>query len=263
MDPAGVEAALLDDPQSWLPGSRREANRARATTCSPRSGSARRIRVRRQVRVELGEPVRAATKTVVPLRWTAVGAAGLFPELDADLEIAPLAPGRCQLAMSARYVPPLGVMGRALDRAVLFARGGGHAQGLPRPRGGAARRGSRRRAHRRPASIGSMGRTPPLRIMLVDDHEIVRDGIKAMLDTQDDVVVTAQAGTVQEAIDEAAAHPSRRRRDGRAARRRQRHRGDPRDPCIAPRHPCADADLVRRRRGACSPRSWPERRATC
>ena len=37
----------------------------------------------------------------------------------------------------------------------------------------------------------------------MDDHEVVRDGIKAMLDTQDDVVVTAQAGTVQEAIDEA------------------------------------------------------------
>jgi len=44
----------------------------------------------------------------------------------------------------------------------------------------------------------------PLRVMLVDDHEIVRDGIKAMLDTQDDIVVTAQAGSVQEAIDEAA-----------------------------------------------------------
>jgi two-component system, NarL family, response regulator DevR len=43
----------------------------------------------------------------------------------------------------------------------------------------------------------------PLRVMLVDDHEIVRDGIKAMLDTQDDIVVTAQAGSVQEAIDEA------------------------------------------------------------
>jgi two-component system, NarL family, response regulator DevR len=44
----------------------------------------------------------------------------------------------------------------------------------------------------------------PLRVMLVDDHEIVRDGIKGMLDTQDDIVVTAQAGSVQEAIDEAA-----------------------------------------------------------
>jgi two-component system, NarL family, response regulator DevR len=44
---------------------------------------------------------------------------------------------------------------------------------------------------------------PPLRVMLVDDHEIVRDGIRAMLDPEDDVVVTAEAGSVQEAIDEA------------------------------------------------------------
>jgi DNA-binding NarL/FixJ family response regulator len=48
-----------------------------------------------------------------------------------------------------------------------------------------------------------MTKKAPLRVMLVDDHEIVRDGIKAMLDTEDDVVVTAQAGTVREAIDEA------------------------------------------------------------
>ena len=47
-----------------------------------------------------------------------------------------------------------------------------------------------------------MTKKAPL-VMLVDDHEIVRDGIKAMLDTEDDVVVTAQAGTVREAIDEA------------------------------------------------------------
>jgi len=39
--------------------------------------------------------------------------------------------------------------------------------------------------------------------MLVDDHEVVRDGIKAMLDPEDDIHVTAQAGSVQEAIDEA------------------------------------------------------------
>ena len=39
--------------------------------------------------------------------------------------------------------------------------------------------------------------------MLVDDHEIVRDGIHAMLAPEDDIVVTAQAGSVREAIDEA------------------------------------------------------------
>ena len=44
---------------------------------------------------------------------------------------------------------------------------------------------------------------PPLRVMLVDDHEVVRNGIRAMLDTEDDIYVTTEAGTVREAIDEA------------------------------------------------------------
>ena len=44
---------------------------------------------------------------------------------------------------------------------------------------------------------------PPLRVMLVDDHEIVRDGIRAMLSAQEDIVVTSEAGSVIEAVDEA------------------------------------------------------------
>jgi DNA-binding NarL/FixJ family response regulator len=40
--------------------------------------------------------------------------------------------------------------------------------------------------------------------MLVDDHEVVRGGIRAMLQATDDIVVTAEAASVQEAIDEAA-----------------------------------------------------------
>ena len=49
-----------------------------------------------------------------------------------------------------------------------------------------------------------MEKTPPLRVMLVDDHEIVRNGIRGMLDVEDDIVVTAEAGTVREAVSEAA-----------------------------------------------------------
>jgi two-component system, NarL family, response regulator DevR len=44
---------------------------------------------------------------------------------------------------------------------------------------------------------------PPLRVMLVDDHEVVRDGIRSMLESEDDIIVTTEAGTVQDAIDEA------------------------------------------------------------
>jgi DNA-binding NarL/FixJ family response regulator len=45
---------------------------------------------------------------------------------------------------------------------------------------------------------------PPLRVMLVDDHEVVRDGIRSMLASEDDIVVTGEAGTVRDAVDEAA-----------------------------------------------------------
>ena len=79
-----------------------------------------RIRVARKVAIELGHPVNTAGKVVLPLRWTPTDSPGLFPALEADLEVAPLPPDRTQLAMSARYVPPLGPLGRAIDRAVLY-----------------------------------------------------------------------------------------------------------------------------------------------
>jgi two-component system response regulator DevR len=46
-------------------------------------------------------------------------------------------------------------------------------------------------------------KTPPLRVLLVDDHEVVRSGIKALLQATDDIVVTGEASSVREAIDEA------------------------------------------------------------
>lgn len=40
----------------------------------------------------------------------------------------------------------------------------------------------------------------PLRIVLIDDHEVVRTGIKALLDSQDDMEVVGEAGTVEEGV---------------------------------------------------------------
>ena len=39
-----------------------------------------------------------------------------------------------------------------------------------------------------------------IRIVLVDDHEVVRAGIKALLDAQDDMEVVGEAGTVEDGI---------------------------------------------------------------
>ena len=45
---------------------------------------------------------------------------------------------------------------------------------------------------------------PPLRVMLVDDHEVVRDGIKLLLNDREDVVVCAEASSAREAVAVAA-----------------------------------------------------------
>jgi hypothetical protein len=69
--------------------------------------------------VEVGQPLRRHTTTLLPIRWRPASAAGLIPELDGDLEVAALTPAASQLSISARYSPPLGSVGAAIDRALL------------------------------------------------------------------------------------------------------------------------------------------------
>ena len=45
-----------------------------------------------------------------------------------------------------------------------------------------------------------------LRIMLVDDHEVVRQGLRALLESENDLEVVAEAGDGNQAIDTARAH---------------------------------------------------------
>jgi hypothetical protein len=119
IEPQRVERALTDAPSDWLRGLASEANH-RGDTLLADVGFGGRVRVARRVALELGAPVHTAGKAVLPLRWMPTDAPGLFPALEADLEVAPLASDRTQLAMSARYVPPLGPIGQAIDRVVLY-----------------------------------------------------------------------------------------------------------------------------------------------
>jgi hypothetical protein len=118
LDAQHVERVLLRDPQAWVPGLAGKANR-HGDDLLAEVGFGGDVRVERRVALEFGSPIQMPSKTVLPMRWSAAGVAGLFPDLDADLEIAPIGQ-RTQLAMSARYSPPLGAIGRAIDRAVLF-----------------------------------------------------------------------------------------------------------------------------------------------
>jgi hypothetical protein len=74
--------------------------------------------VQKRVRIELGTPIQLAEKLVLPIAWRSDPDPGFFPALEGDLEAAPMGSRRSQLAMTARYTPPFGLMGRAADRAL-------------------------------------------------------------------------------------------------------------------------------------------------
>jgi hypothetical protein len=117
---AEAEQRLLADPASWLPSILVDAedrgNRLLADVGFPLDPD---HRVDKQVDVAIGEAYRMPGKAMLPITWTASGGEWLFPSLEGDLELAALGERRTQLSLSARYKPPLGVVGRALDRALL------------------------------------------------------------------------------------------------------------------------------------------------
>lgn len=66
------------------------------------------------------EPLRIrGDLALVAFSWRASGAPSLFPELDADLEIAPFGAWQTRLTLLGRYQPPGGVLGWHLDQLVL------------------------------------------------------------------------------------------------------------------------------------------------
>ncbi len=76
-------------------------------------------RIEKRVVIEVGTPREFPSKTILPISWRATGPKGLFPSLEADLEVGAVGSDRTQLAINATYSPPLGVLGRAIDRALL------------------------------------------------------------------------------------------------------------------------------------------------
>jgi DNA-binding NarL/FixJ family response regulator len=79
------------------------------------------------------------------------------------------------------------VSGQGVDMAVVLSKRGFRPDS------------ARRQPHGR---MGAMAER--LRVMLVDDHEVVRSGIKALLQAHQDLSVVAEAGSVTEAVSEAA-----------------------------------------------------------
>jgi hypothetical protein len=116
---AEVEEALLHSPGDWVPGLAQDAGARGELLLGEVGFGPPRRRVEKRVQITLGSPFRLASKTVLPMTWHATGVETLFPSLEADLEVAALGASRTQLSVSARYRPPLGPVGRVIDRALL------------------------------------------------------------------------------------------------------------------------------------------------
>lgn len=74
------------------------------------------IGVGARVHLEVGEPVSLHDRTVVPLTWEAAGFPGLFPVMDALVEIRRRGRSGSHILFWGRYDPPLGRLGELLDR---------------------------------------------------------------------------------------------------------------------------------------------------
>jgi hypothetical protein len=116
-----VEGALLYSPEDWIPGLVEDASRHGESLLAEVGFDTAGRRIQRQVELEIAEPVRMGFSTLLPIKWRAAGLTGLFPVMEADIEIAALGRSRTQLSFNGRYSPPLSVVGQTVDR-VLFHR---------------------------------------------------------------------------------------------------------------------------------------------
>ena len=114
-----AEASLLRGPQTWIPGLFRDAEGRGHALLTEVGFAVDERRIDREVEIELGTAYLSGSATRVPLTWRATSNGRLFPQLEADLELAALGADRSQLSMDARYRPPFALVGRALDRALL------------------------------------------------------------------------------------------------------------------------------------------------
>ena len=75
--------------------------------------------VAKEVKMYAREAFVRSDRAVIPLRVVASGASGLFPELDADLELLADGEDGCRLVLQGSYRLPLGHVGELLDRKLL------------------------------------------------------------------------------------------------------------------------------------------------
>lgn len=103
---------LRSDLKEWADIAYREGENLRSKV-GPIEGLAK------SVSLEIGLAEIHRSGLVYPIKWTASGASALFPELNADLALSQMGSSMTALALDGTYEPPLGLVGRMADRAIL------------------------------------------------------------------------------------------------------------------------------------------------
>jgi len=109
---AACTETLMSGPRKWFP---RLSGKNVGSVGVHIAG----VPVRKRVVVSVGEPVRTATWTVIPLDWKATFPEHLFPSMTGRIELAPVDKNVSRLTVSGMYEPPLGELGKQLDETVM------------------------------------------------------------------------------------------------------------------------------------------------
>jgi hypothetical protein len=113
---------LLRTPQAWLEAAAADAGAGGQVVDAKLRGELGRGRlavdVAKRVHFQTGPVQRVGERFVVPVTWEASGFAGLFPIMDAILELHPAEENRTRLLFWGRYDPPLGRVGDLVDRFI-------------------------------------------------------------------------------------------------------------------------------------------------
>jgi len=106
--------ALMEGPPKWFP---RLGGKNVAKVGVHVAG----VPLRKRVTVELGEPVKTSTWTVIPITWKATFPEKLFPVMTGRIELAPVDQEVTRLTVSGMYQPPFGKLGEQIDEALMHS----------------------------------------------------------------------------------------------------------------------------------------------
>jgi hypothetical protein len=79
------------------------------------------LRIYKHVRLQADAPALeiSADRAMMPVTWVATGGRAIFPRMEGTLHVEPDGAESTRLSLNATYDPPLGELGRQIDRVVM------------------------------------------------------------------------------------------------------------------------------------------------